>query len=96
MALTKIQMVKDIFFDATYGKRNPNNYAEGMWLIEAIADKITASVIRSYYNDHFILATMDAESTLARLVDMAYSYSCGANGYTKTCQRILSAYHRFF
>ena len=95
MALTKIEMVKEVFFDATHGKRNPNNYAEGMWLIEAIADKITAPVIRSYFWDYVAAAT-DAESTLSLLVDMAYSYSCGANGYTKTSQRILSAYHRFF
>lgn len=95
MALTKIQMVKEIFFDATRDKRTAANYAEGMWLIETIANKITAPVISSYYWDYVAAAT-DAESTLAHLTDMAYSYSCGANGYTKTSQRILSAYHLFF
>lgn len=95
MALTKIEMVKEVFFAATRGKRNPNNFAEGMWLIEAIADKLTKQYISGIFED-YLRDDIDAEDTLARLVDFAYSNACGANGYTPVAQRILAAYHRFF
>ena len=88
-------MVKDIFFEATRGKRNIDNYCDGMLLIEMLADKNMATYIR-YYFDQLCNCEIDAEGALARLVDMAYSNSCGANGYTETSKRILAAYHRFF
>lgn len=37
MRLTKVQMVKDIFFLATEGERTLDNYVSGMGIIEAVA-----------------------------------------------------------
>lgn len=49
MRLTKNQMVKDIFFLVTSGKRNLSNFTDGMWIIEVVAgdgvpDELATSV----------------------------------------------------
>lgn len=44
--LTKKEMVKDIFFTATEGKRTARNFVQGMGLVEAIADNNYLWVVR--------------------------------------------------
>lgn len=87
-------MVKDIFFEATRGKRELSNYAEGMYLMEMLVAHNTVKYIGFYY-EQLVNAEIDAESALSRLVDMAWNNTMGSNGYTKTSLSILKAYNIF-
>lgn len=93
MKLTKFQMVKEVLFDATTGKRTNANFAEGLDLIDLIGRLCSAESIRYYYNQ-YKEAEITAEHALQRLVDMAFDNSLGSNGMTETSKRVLSAFHK--
>lgn len=61
MKLTKIQMVKDIFFLATEGQRTADNYVQGMGLIEAVADHNYRDIIQMAWNKTTDVATAKAQ-----------------------------------
>ena len=44
-------MVKDVFFLATAGKRSRDNYVDGMYLIEMIAENNYAWAIKNWWNE---------------------------------------------
>lgn len=94
MKATKAQMVEDIFFEATRGKRNADNYADGMYLMDMLTAKNCADFIRYYWNQ-LSNAEIDAEAALSRLVDGAYENSTGVNGMTETSKSIIRAYYKF-
>ena len=94
MKATKFEMVKEIFFDATDGKRNIDNFTYGKDLIDLLVVKNAASFIR-YYFDQYREGYIDAESALRRLVDGAYMNTTGANGMTETSKRLMADYYRF-
>lgn len=93
--MTKNQIVKEIFFEATRNKRSHDNYVDGMWLIEILAKRNSADYLKHIYAK-LDEAEIDAESALARIVDVAWQNSCGVKGYTDTSLAIMKAYHRFF
>lgn len=84
-------MVKDIFFEATNGKRSVDNFVEGQMLIRLLTEKNTRDFI-AYCWDKLSNAYWDGEHALRALVDEAYGNSLGVNGMTETSKAILHAY----
>ena len=89
---TKIEIVKEVFFGATNGKRSTNNYADGMWLIETVADKVTGEYIRYIYGK-YISGEKSASVALDDMVDVAFVNLSGVNGITKRSAELMRAYH---
>ena len=49
--MTKREMFKEIFFDATNGKRTKENFVDGMYLIDVFPTMFSKSYIEGMYND---------------------------------------------
>ena len=64
MRLTKKRMVQEIFFFATEGQRTGDNFAPGLFVIEAIAQNNYLSFIRERYD---MLGKVNDKKTCARL-----------------------------
>ena len=97
--LTKQEMVKDIFFAATDGKRNTSNFVKGMWLIETIAKNNYKRTIETSWTE-LTEATVDTYRRVARhllykLVDCTWNNTWGVNGPTETSREVKSAYRMF-
>lgn len=95
MKANKTTLVKDIFFEATNGKRNANNYVDGMWLIETIAANNYKWAIEKWWEE-LVEGKRDAKSILDSMVDSTYSNTSGVNGYTKRSMSVLNTYYKFF
>ena len=94
MKPTKTELVKDIFFEATRGKRNLDNFVDGMWLIEIIAKNNYAWAIKDWYNK-LSEGALTAKDTLRKMVDMTYINTSGVSGATATSKEVLRAYRKF-
>lgn len=66
MRLTKKQMVKEIFFEATIGQRSANNFVQGMGIIDAIAENNYRWVIQRAW-DTVNGANIDYARLIARI-----------------------------
>ena len=92
--LTKEAMVKDIFFLVTNGKRNKDNYVDGMWLIETVARTNWAWAIKDWWNQ--VVQDPDhAEKVWNKMIDMTYINTSGVNGYTPTSKKVMDVYWMF-
>lgn len=79
---TKLDLVKDVFFAATTGKRTPQNYPEGMAVMEAIAANNYKWAIQDW-NDQWGYGRKTAGEVLDIMADMTYINLSGVNGATK-------------
>ena len=94
MRLTKNQMVKDIFFLVTSGKRNLSNFTDGMWIIEIVAKNNYAWAIRDWWNQ--VDENPDRAGEIwSKMIDMTYINTSGVNGYTETSKRVMDVYWIF-
>lgn len=50
--MTKREMFKEIFFDATNGKRNSGNFVDGMTLIDCLPAKLSKEYLVVIYNQY--------------------------------------------
>ena len=91
---TKIELVKDVFFAATDGKREPKNYPDGMWLIEQIAANNSAPVVRGWWED-FCSGKESARRILSRMAHSTEINVSGVNGPTNRSKAVREAYYRF-
>lgn len=94
MRITKEQMVKDVFFLATAGKRSRDNFVDGMWLIETIAANNFAWAIRDWCNE-VDKNPEEASKVFDKMVDMTYINTSGVNGMTERSRRVMDAYWQF-
>ena len=94
MKLTKMEMVKDVFFLATAGKRCLDDYVDGMWLIETIASNNYAWAIRDWWKQ-VDENPDDVNKVFDEMIDMTYSNVSGVNGMTSRSRRVMDIYWMF-
>lgn len=94
MKTTKLELVKEMFFAATSGKRNLDNFVDGMWLIEIIAANNYAWYIRENY-EAYVAGTKSARRVFSDLVDTTSNNVSGVNGPTQRSKEVRRAYYRF-
>lgn len=98
MRLTKEQMVKDIFFLATQGKRSTSNYVDGMWLIETIAKNNYAWAIKDWWNQVEENPTL-VGAVFYKMTKQTHSNTQGVRGdrivETDTSRRVWKVYDIF-
>ena len=90
----KLELVKDVFFAATDGKRKPENYADGMWLIETIAANNYAWAVRNWW-EAVNSGAKTARRVFSEMVDSTEVNVSGVNGMTKRSKEVRRVYYRF-
>lgn len=91
---TKLDLVKDVFFAATEGKRTPQNYPEGMFVIEQIAANNYKWAIEDWHNQ-WESGTKTANEILDKMADMTYINLSGVNGGTRRSFDFWKSYMQF-
>jgi hypothetical protein len=78
MTHTKIDLVKDIFFEATRGMRTADNFVEGQYLMDEIARNNYKSTIKAAWDD-LDEDRKPAHKILGELVDITARNTYNAN-----------------
>ena len=96
MKATKLEMVKDIFFAATNGKRTLANFVDGQFLIEMIAKHNYKWAIEDWVND-YCEGKFSAFIILDKMVRRTIANAKGSNfNHTYTSKEIERAYYNNF
>jgi hypothetical protein len=95
MKATKKSMVKEIFFDATQGKRTDANFVDGMYLLDVIPAYLPKDYIEWVYA-RYKDARIDARHALSSLVDGALENNIGTRGRNERYYAIRNSYKRIF
>ena len=95
MRLTKEEMVRDIFFLATNGKRNRDNAVDGMHLVYMIAENNYRWAIKDWY-DEVDANTDNAAVIFKKMVDSTIRNTMGVNyNHTDRSLGVIRAYNQF-
>jgi hypothetical protein len=92
--MTKIEMVKDIFYEATKGKRCAANFIDGMFLIETIAKHNYKWAIERWWNEvnEGRIAYWTLNEMVTQTIHNTYNSNCMP---TPTTARVREAFHTF-
>lgn len=89
--MTKREMFKEIFFDATEGKRSNDNYVDGMTLIDCLPTKLDKTYLSMVYNQ-YINGEKSSRQILSRLgSDLRYFGTPMYRWYGEMLERVLDS-----
>ena len=95
MRITKREMVKDVFFLATQGKRTLQNFADGQYLIDMVAEHNYAWAIREWWNE-VDKDSDNAQDVFSRMVKRTIGNLQGVNyNHTDRSLQVMRAYMQF-